>query len=107
MRARRDDQLGFASVMSHLGVMVAVAAAMGLLVAGLALPFAGVAGLGARTVAEEMDKLPSELVAEPLANRTRMLDSHGNLIATFYDENRVNVGLEDVAPIMRKAIVAI
>ena len=31
----------------------------------------------------------------------------GELIATFYDENRVNVPLSRVAPIMRRAIIAI
>ncbi len=36
-----------------------------------------------------------------------MLDAQGRTIATFYDENRVNVPLSKVAPIMRKAIVAI
>ncbi|HEX5911647.1 MAG TPA: hypothetical protein VFY54_00815, partial [Rubrobacter sp.] len=107
MSARRDDRLGFSSVLSHLGVMVAVSAVMGVLVAGLAIPFAGVAGLSARTVSEGMDNLPSDLTAEPLAQRTRMLDNEGNLLATFYDENRVNVPLEDVAPIMKRAIVAI
>jgi membrane peptidoglycan carboxypeptidase len=36
-----------------------------------------------------------------------VLDTHGKLIATFYDQNRVNVPLDEVAPIMRRAIVAI
>ena len=36
-----------------------------------------------------------------------MLDRNGNTIATFYDENRVNVPLSKVAPIMQKAIIAI
>ena len=87
--------------------MVAVSAVMGVLVAGLAIPFAGVAGLSARTVSESMDHLPSDLTAEPLAQRTRMLDRNNNLLATFYDENRVNVPLESVAPIMKRAMVAI
>jgi membrane peptidoglycan carboxypeptidase len=107
MSARRGDQLGFASVLSHLGVMVAVSAVMGLLVAGVAIPFAGVAGLGARSVAESLDDLPADLAAEPLAERTRVLARDGSLLATFYDENRVNVELDQVAPIMQKAIIAI
>jgi membrane peptidoglycan carboxypeptidase len=107
MSARRDSGLGFASVLSHLGVMAAVSAVMGLLVAGLAIPFAGVAGLGARSVAESIDHLPAELEADPLAERTRVLARDGSLLATFYDENRVNVGLDEVAPIMQKAIIAI
>lgn len=107
MSERSGDRLGLASAMSHLGVMVAVSAVLGLLVAGLVIPFAAVAGLGARNVAESMDHLPADLSAEPLAERTRFLASDGSVVATFYDENRVNVGLEDVAPIMQKAIIAI
>ena len=107
MSARRDDRLGFASILSHLGVMVAVSAVMGVLAAGLAIPFAGVAGLGARSVSEGMDSLPADLTAEPLAERTRLLARDGSVLATFYDQNRVNVPLERVAPIMKKAIIAI
>jgi membrane peptidoglycan carboxypeptidase len=107
MASRRTDRLGFGSVLSHLAVMVAVAAVMGVLAAGLAIPFAGVVGLGARTVAKTMDHLPAKLTTAPLAQRSRMLDANGKVIATFYDQNRVNVTLAQVAPIMRKAIVSI
>jgi membrane peptidoglycan carboxypeptidase len=87
--------------------MLAVAAVMGVLVAGLAIPFAGVAGLGARNVAKTMEKLPAKLKAEPLAQRTQLLAADGSVLATLYDQNRVNVPLAKVAPIMRKAIVSI
>jgi len=107
MSMPRGDRLKFSGVLSHLGVLVAVAAVMGVLAAGLVIPFAGVAGLGARSVSESMDELPAELKAQPLAERTRMLDSEGRTLATFYDQNRVNVSLTQVAPVMRKAMVAI
>jgi membrane peptidoglycan carboxypeptidase len=107
MSARRTDKLKPASIISHLGVMVAVAAVMGVLVAGLAIPFAGVAGVGARDVARSMDKIPADLEAEPLPQRTRLVARNGATLATLYDENRVNVPLSKVAPIMRKAIVSI
>ena len=107
MSRRRTDRLKFAGVLSHLGVMVAVAAVMGVLVAGLALPFAAVTGLSARTVADSMDKMPADLAAEPLAQRTRILGRDGAVLATLYDQNRVNVSLAKVAPVMRKAIIAI
>ena len=54
-----------------------------------------------------MDNLPTELETEPLAQKTQIVDANGNLIATLYDENRVNVPLSQVSPTMRKAIVAI
>jgi membrane peptidoglycan carboxypeptidase len=107
MSSRRTDRLRPASILSHLGVMVAVAAVMGVLVAGLAIPFAAVTGLSTRTVADGMDKIPSDLTAEPLAQRTRLLGRDGAVLATLYDQNRVNVPLAKVAPIMRKAIIAI
>ncbi|HEX4977018.1 MAG TPA: transglycosylase domain-containing protein [Nocardioides sp.] len=107
MSARRTDQLRPASVISHLGVMIAVAAVLGVLVAGLAIPFAGVAGMGARNVAQSMDKLPADLEAEPLPQRTRLVTRDGRTLATLYDEFRVNIPLAQVNPIMRKAIIAI
>jgi membrane peptidoglycan carboxypeptidase len=87
--------------------MLAVAAVMGLVAAGLAIPFAGVLGIGSKQVAEGMTGLPSELKTEPLAQRTVMVDEAGNVIATIYDENRVNVPLKQISRKMVKAIVAI
>ena len=107
MSSRGSDRIPFADVVSHLGVMVAVAAVTGLLVAGLAIPFAAVAGFGARNVADSMDQLPSDLTTEPLAQRTRVLAGDGRLLATWYDQNRINVPLNKVSLTMRKAIVAI
>ena len=107
MSPRRTDRLRPLSVLSHLGVMVAVAAVMGVLVAGLALPFAAVTGLSTRTLADGMDKIPADLTAEPLAQRTRLLGRDGAVLATIYDQNRVNVPLSKVAPLMRKAMIAI
>jgi membrane peptidoglycan carboxypeptidase len=107
MSARRTDKLRPAGIVSHLGVMVAVAAVLGVLVAGLAIPFAGVAGLATRTVAQSMDEIPADLEAEPLPQRTRLLAANGRLLATLYDENRVNVPLSEVSMTMRKAIISI
>jgi len=99
MPARHPSQLTFRDVTSHLGVIVALSALMGLLVAGLAIPFAGALGLGAKSLSKTVKDLPEELKAAPLAQRTRVLDAQGNTIATFYDQNRVNVPLSEVAPI--------
>jgi membrane peptidoglycan carboxypeptidase len=107
MPFRRPGAPPAADVVSHLGVMIGVSALIGILVAGLAIPFAALAGFGARTVADSMDKLPDELTAEPLAQRTRVLAADGSLLATFYDQNRINVPLNEVSRIMRKSIIAI
>ncbi len=104
---RRDQELSAASVLSHLGVMLAVSALAGLLVAGLALPFVAVAGVGADQVTKSLEDLPADLEAAPLAQRTNLLDAQGKPLATWYDQNRVNVRLDEISPIMRKAILSI
>ena len=71
--SRRADSPSASAALSHLGVMALVAALMGVLVAGIALPVAGVVGFSARTVADSIDDLPEELTTEPLAQRTRVL----------------------------------
>ena len=80
---------------------------LGVLVAGLVVPFVGLAGYSAKATADSLQNLPSELKATPLSQRSRVLDRNGNPIATFYDENRVNVPLSKVSPIMQQAIIAI
>ena len=104
---RRRPHLTFGTVLSHLGVIVAVSAVLGVLVAGLAIPFVGAVGYSAKATDRSMQNLPAELKTTPLAQRTRVLARNGKLIATFYDENRVNVPLSKVAPVMRRAIIAI
>ena len=107
MSRPRSDRPSAARVASHLGVMITVAAVMGVVVAGLVIPFAGVLGVGARHVAAAMDNLPAELETDPLPQKTKVLDADGNVIATLYDENRVNVSLDQVSRTMVKSIIAI
>ena len=105
--SRRRSHLTFGKVVSHLAVIVAVSAVLGVLTAGLVVPLVGAVGYGTSATARSMQNLPEELKAAPLAQRTRVLDRDGNPIATFYDENRVNVPLNRVAPAMQRAIIAI
>ena len=107
MPRRRRPHVSFGKVVSHLGVIVAVSAVLGVLAAALAVPFVAAVGYGADATARSMQNLPAELKASPLAQRTRVLDRNGNLLATFYDENRVNVPLTRVSPAMKSAIIAI
>jgi len=103
----RHERLPLYRVLSHLVVMIAVAAVLGVVVAGLAIPFAGIAGIGARNVARTMDNLPEELETDPLSQRTTILDANGNRLASLYDENRITVPLKGISRTMVKALVAI
>ncbi|MGI9155406.1 MAG: penicillin-binding protein [Marmoricola sp.] len=106
--SRDDDHLGAGSVLSHLGVMIAVSVVLGLLVAGLAIPFAGALGVASKTATKGIRSLPEDLTAAPLAQRSRLLSSDGKVLATFYDrENRTTVTLDEIAPVMRRSVVAI
>jgi len=82
---------------------------VGLLVAGLALPAA--AGLGITTKNAIGDitfsELPASLQSPPLSQLSVINAADGTLLASFYYENRQSVSLDDVAPTMRQAIVAI
>ncbi|MBC2932401.1 transglycosylase domain-containing protein [Nocardioides sp. zg-1228] len=94
-------------VASHLAVMAAVAVVMGVLVACLAIPFAGIVGVAAKDVSKGMVNLPESLEAKDLSQKTRIYDVNGNLIASLYDQNRINVSLGSISRPMVKAIVAI
>ncbi|MFJ9317756.1 transglycosylase domain-containing protein [Pimelobacter simplex] len=107
MSRTRFDGLPPGKIASHLGVMFLVAAVLGVVVAGLAIPFAGVVGFSARNVAESVDELPQELETEQLPQRTEIEDINGKTIATLYDQNRVNVPLRQISRTMVEAIVAI
>src|SRR5688500_8398363 len=98
---------GGGSKISALVTFLIVSVMSGALAAGLAVPFAGLAGLGSEKVVETVQTLPRELAIEPVAVRSRILAEDGTLIATLYEQNRVPVSLSYISPIMRKAIIAI
>jgi membrane peptidoglycan carboxypeptidase len=102
-----EERLSPPRVLSHLGVMALVSAVMGLLAAGLAIPFAGALGLGTTQVAKSVDKLPAVLQTDDLPQRTLMVDKAGNNIATIFDQNRINIPLRQISRTMVTAILAI
>ncbi|GAB2971946.1 transglycosylase domain-containing protein [Nocardioides montaniterrae] len=107
MSGPRFDGLPKRKVASHVGVMLAVAALLGVVVSGLVIPFAGIAGYTAKHLANGAETLPKELSTEALPQRTEIVDRSGAPIATLYDQNRVNVRLDQISRTMVKAIVAI
>jgi len=102
-----SQQVPPSRVLSHLGVMGVLAIVLGVVVAGIAIPFAGVAGIGAREVAKTVDHLPAAFDTGTLPQTTRILDANGNLITTLYDQNRVYRPLDQISRNMTSAIVSI
>ena len=95
------------SVAYSLAMFVIVSVLAGVLIAGLFVPLAGVAGVGSKAAAAELDSIPAELATPAPATRSKVLMGNGKVLAYFYDENRIPVKLDQVAPVMRQAQLAI
>jgi membrane peptidoglycan carboxypeptidase len=93
--------------MSLLAAFVATSIVGGVLLAGLAMPAVGATGYVARNSVAFFDSLPSDLETPPLSQRSRLLMANGNQIADFFEENRQEVELTAISPVMLQAIVAI
>src|SRR3712207_5936903 len=95
------------SVAYSLVMFVIVSVLAGVLIAGLFVPLAGMAGVTSKATAAELESLPTELGTPAPPTRSRVLMGNGKTLAYFFDQNRVPVKLADVAPVMRQAQLAI
>src|ERR1044071_8273180 len=79
----------------------------GLVVAAAAFPAVAMSGLAAKAGADTFDNLPADFEVLPSPQIGYIYAADGKtLLAMMYDENRRNVALADVAPVMQQAIVA-
>ncbi|MFT4299718.1 MAG: transglycosylase domain-containing protein [Aeromicrobium sp.] len=79
----------------------------GLLVAFIVTPAAALTTYTFTRVVDDVMTLPLELPETPNAQTSRLYAAGGELIAYFYQENRQDVPLDQIAPVMRDAILAI
>ncbi len=85
------------------GALVLVAA----LAAVIAIPTGIVLTAGSHWANQQNVTLPAQLITPPDAQATRIYASDGKtLVTTFYDEDRHDVSLSGIAPVMQKAMVA-
>ena len=87
--------------------LATVAFIAGVLTGLLVLPYTLMGGLSVRAANRGFQSLPADMVTPALPQGSVILAANGAKLATFYYENRVEVPITQVAPIMRKAIVAI
>ncbi|MGY1727209.1 transglycosylase domain-containing protein [Geodermatophilus sp. SYSU D01062] len=90
-----------------LGKLVAMIVVAGALVAGLLFPLVGGSGLVARNSASLLDALPVELTDATPAGNSRVLAADGSLITNFYAHNRTVVASDQIADVMKQALVDI
>jgi membrane peptidoglycan carboxypeptidase len=90
------------------GRLVTLSAVGGVLAAALVLPAVGAVGIWTRNEANKFNTLKTGSISQ-LPMRSEILGSHGNLIAYYYPRgiDREPVSYDQIAPMMRKAIVAI
>ncbi|SCL66762.1 penicillin-binding protein [Micromonospora chersina] len=101
MRKRDHNVLTNAASLLICGLLA------GVVVAAAAFPAVAMSGLAAKAGAETFGALPKELTVARAPQITYLLASDGKTpLATMYDENRRDVELKDIAPIMQKAIIA-
>jgi membrane peptidoglycan carboxypeptidase len=95
-------------VVTLLSAFFAASLVTGALAAGLVIPAVGATGVVTRSGVDYFNNLPADLSTPPLAEQSTMYAADGRtIIARFYDENRINVPLSKIAPVMRQAMVAI
>ncbi|SNS93934.1 Membrane carboxypeptidase (penicillin-binding protein) [Geodermatophilus saharensis] len=90
-----------------LAKLVALIVVAGALVAGMLLPVVGGSGVVARNSASLLDALPVELTDATPAGNSRVLAADGSLITNFYTNNRTVVTADQIAEVMKQALVAI
>ena len=85
------------------GVLLLVMAVAG----AIAVPAGVVLSRGAVWADQQKVELPAQLLTPSTSQATRIYANDGKtLITTFYDENRHDVALGKISPLMQKAIVA-
>lgn len=101
MRKRDHNLLTNAASLLICGLLA------GVVVAAAAFPAVAMSGLAAKAGAETFDKLPSELTVKRAPQISYLYAADGKTtLATMYDENRRDVPLKDISPIMQAAIIA-
>jgi membrane peptidoglycan carboxypeptidase len=79
----------------------------GVLLAGMLFPVAGGLGLASNQASDTVDSVSAELVEGQLPLVTTMTDAQGTPIAWLYDQYRVPVSPDQIAPAMKAAIIAV
>ena len=90
-----------------VAMFLAVSVLCGLLLSGLAVPFVALASGFTKAASDNMQYLPAEFETPPQSEKSKILMADGSELATFFEENRTYVALEQISPLMQKAQIAI
>ena len=94
------------STVGAVGQMARLSVVAGVGVAVMVIPATAFVAVTANDVSEDIIAMPLDLEDRPNAQTTVVLASNGDRIAYFYQENRQDIPLGKIAPIMRKSLLA-
>lgn len=98
---RPSSKLGAIGSLAWLSVLA------GVIVAAIFIPGTAFLASTSNKVSKDIVDLPLALQDLPNPQTTRVLASNGKRIAYFYQENRQDVPLKRIAPVMQQAIISI
>lgn len=95
------------TVLTKLGKLSGLVAIVGVLAAGVALPYVGGAGLATKAGADKFLDTQCNLTEEPVQQKTTMYANDGTtVIATLFDQNRQVVSLSKVPKAVTNALIS-
>src|SRR4051794_17416401 len=89
--------------LSIVGSMALLSAVAGVLIAAILVPSTALFASTTNDLSNDIVALPLQLDDQPSAQTTRLLADDGKLIAYFYEENRQDIPLAKIAPVMQDA----
>ncbi|MFZ2624105.1 MAG: transglycosylase domain-containing protein, partial [Propionibacterium sp.] len=98
---------GGGSKVYSLAMFVVVSVVCGLFVAGMGIPFAALTTGTLKTASNNLQNIPTDLTVPQQPQGSKLLLSDGSVLATFFDQNRQYVTLDQISPLMQKAQLAI
>jgi membrane peptidoglycan carboxypeptidase len=95
------------TVLANLAKLAGLVVLVGVLAAGLLLPYVGGAGLAAKAGADKFLNTSCSLKEEPVQQKTTLLASDGKtVIATLFDQNRQVVALKALPASVTQALIS-
>jgi len=107
MAAKKSPFFDTATTLGKVVAFFGISALCGVLAAGMLVPVAAIAKTGLTTGNNIVSALPSSFEKLPISEPSTILDADGKTIASFYQQNREPVKIDDISPYMRKAIVSV
>ncbi|MEV4952086.1 transglycosylase domain-containing protein [Paenarthrobacter nitroguajacolicus] len=107
MKRNKDPKISLGKVLLRVFGFFFVSTLCGVLITGFLAP---VVAFTSTTVGGSVgfyQSLPAELDVDSPSLSSTVVSADGQLIATFFAENRVKVPLEEMSPFIREAIIAI